>query len=67
MLSHDRLTTDVRHLLELRYLESASDNSKNEYARLSEIEKRMVLKTFLQNLTVGADADEWAIRLGDTL
>jgi hypothetical protein len=67
MLSRDQIIDDVRQVLEQHYLQSANDDSKNKYAQLSEIEKRTALKTFLQDLTVASDGDEWAIRLGETL
>ena len=67
MLSRDQIIDDVRQVLEQHYLQSANDDSKNKYAQLSEIEKRTALKTFLQDLTVASDGDEWAVRLGETL
>ena len=66
MLSRDRLTEDARQIFEKHYLESLDDH-KDAYARLTEGEKRKVLKAFLEKLTVSSDGNEWVNRLADTL
>jgi hypothetical protein len=67
MTPRDRVIEGVRKLLEEQYLESVDDRSKDEYARFSETEKRSVLKAFLQKLTAGSKAEQWAKALGDVL
>jgi hypothetical protein len=67
MTPRDRIIEGIRQLLEQQYLESVNDRSKDEYARLSETEKRGILKPFLQRLTAGSKAEQWAKALGDVL
>ena len=67
MTPRDRIIEGVRQLLEEQYLESVDDRSKEEYARISETEKRGVLKAFLQKLTAGSTADQWMKALEDAL
>jgi hypothetical protein len=62
MSPRDRIIEGVRKLLEQQYLESIGDQSKHEYARLSDSDKKVALKDFLQKLTDGSEADEWAKR-----
>jgi hypothetical protein len=62
MSPRDRIIEGVRKLLEQQYLESIGDQSKHEYARLSDSDKKVPLKDFLQRLTDGSEADEWAKR-----
>jgi hypothetical protein len=67
MTPRDRIIESVRQLLEQQYLESADDRSKDGYAGFSETEKRGVMKAFLQKLTAGSKAEQWAKALGDVL
>jgi hypothetical protein len=56
----------IRQLLEQQYLESIGDQSKHEYAGLSEIEKRKVLKAFVQQ-AAGFKTGQWVKVLEDIL
>jgi hypothetical protein len=67
MSPRERIIEGVRELLEQQYLESVSDQSKDDYAGLNDSEQRLVLKAFLQKLTGGSDADQWAKVLHDIL
>jgi hypothetical protein len=67
MSPRDRIIEGLRKLLEEQYLESVGERDKDEYARLSETEKRGFLKAFLQRLTAGSKAEQWAKALGDVL
>jgi hypothetical protein len=49
MSPRDRLASDVRQLLERHYLESASKQARGEFTRLSDDQKRNVIRQFLQD------------------
>jgi hypothetical protein len=66
MSPRDRIVRGVRQLLEQQYLESMSDHAKDEYAGLSDDEKRTTLKAFLQKQTSGSD-EQWVKALQDLL
>ena len=54
-------------MLEEQYLESVGERDQDEYDRLNGSEQRAVLKAFLQKLTGGSQADQWAKVLRDIL
>jgi hypothetical protein len=66
MSPRDRIVNGVRELLEQEYNESVGDQAKNEYAALSDDEKRTTLKAFLLKQT-GTSQDAWAKVLLDLL
>jgi hypothetical protein len=57
-MPRDRVIKRVRKLIEQTYLESVGDQSKHEYARLSEIEKRVVPGPLLQKRIAGSNTSE---------
>jgi hypothetical protein len=67
MSSRDRIVEGVRKLLEEQYFESVGERDTDEYGRLNDSEQRVILKAFLQKLTVGSQADQWAKMLQDML
>jgi hypothetical protein len=67
MSSRDRITRDMRQLIEQQYLASIGDQAKHEYAELSETEKRKDLKDFLQKRTARSKSDQWVRVLEDIL
>jgi hypothetical protein len=67
MSPRDRIVEGVRKLLEEQYLESVGERDKEEYGRLNDSEQRAILKAFLQKLTGGSNADQWAKVLQDIL
>jgi deoxyribodipyrimidine photolyase-like uncharacterized protein len=67
MSPRDRIVEGVRELLEKQYLEAAGDQSRVEYATLSDSQQRAILKAFLRRLTAGAESEQWAMRLQDIL
>ena len=66
MSPRDRIVNGMRQLLEQQYLESTSDHAKDEYAGLSDDEKRTTLKAFLREQT-GASEEQWVKVLQDLL
>ena len=67
MSPRDRIVSGVRQLLEQQYLESTSDHAKDEeYAGLSDDEKRTTLKALLREQT-GASEEQWVKVLQDLL
>jgi hypothetical protein len=65
-MSTDRpITKSIRKLLELLYLESASDEAKSEFAGMGDGEKSVTLKAFLQSRPEGSK--KWAKRILDRL
>ena len=67
MSPRDRIIEGMRELLEEQYLESVSDRSKAEYAGLSDVQKRAILKAFLRKLTAWSEAEEWVKMLEEIL
>jgi hypothetical protein len=59
------ISRDVRRLLERHYLESASSQAKGEFTRLSDDQKRKVVRDFLQDKAGAPKA--WATALLDLL
>ena len=66
MSPRDRIVNGVRELLEQHYLESVADQAKDDYAGLSDDEKRTTLKDFLLKQT-GASQELWVKTLLDLL
>jgi hypothetical protein len=66
MSPRDRIVSGVRQLFEQQYLESMSNHAKNEYAALSDDEKRTALKAFLQKQTSGSE-EQWVKAIQDLL
>jgi hypothetical protein len=66
MSPRDRIISGVRQLLEQQYLESVGDHAKDEYAGLSDDEKRTTLKAFFQKQTDGSH-EQWVKVLQDLL
>ena len=67
MSPRDRIVEGVRKLLEEQYLETVGERDKDEYGGLNGSEQRVILKAFLQKLTVGSQTDHWAKVLQDIL
>jgi deoxyribodipyrimidine photolyase-like uncharacterized protein len=65
MSPRDRIVQQVRQMLEQQYLESIGDQSKHEYAGLSEPEKRAVLRAFLEKQIAGSKTGQWVKVLED--
>jgi hypothetical protein len=66
MSPRDRIISGVRQLLEEQYLQSASDQAKDEYTGLNDDDKRVNLKAFLQKQTSGSE-EQWVKVLQDLL
>jgi hypothetical protein len=66
MSPRDRIVRGVHQLLEQQYLESMSNHAKDEYAGLSDDEKRTTLKAFLQKQTSGSE-EQWVKAIQDLL
>jgi hypothetical protein len=66
MSPRDRIISGMRQLLEQQYLDSKSEQSRDEYAGLSDDEKRTALKAFLQKQTSGPE-EQWVKVLQDLL
>jgi hypothetical protein len=65
MLQRNLIREGVFELLEQPYLESVGPQAKQEWAELSDAERKEVLKNFLRE--IADDADQWAKRLHDIL
>jgi hypothetical protein len=66
MSPRHRIGRGVRQLLEQQYLESTSEHAKDEYAGMSDDEKRTTLKAFPREQT-GASEEQWVKVLQDLL
>jgi hypothetical protein len=66
MSPRDRIVNGMRKLLEQQYLESVGDQGKDEYAGLSDDEKRTALRAFLLKQT-GTSQELWVKVLQDLL
>jgi hypothetical protein len=59
MTPRDRIISGMRQLLEQQYLDSMSEQSRGEYAGLSDDEKRTTLRAFLQKQNDESDTEQW--------
>ena len=65
MSTQDDIIRDVRRLLERHYLESVSDQDRDEFDRLSDEQKRKAIRDFLHDKAGALKA--WATALIELL